>query len=158
MQYKIRPLIAAGFLLGVGMGGFFDGILFHQILQIHHMLSNIIIPDTVVRIDINMFWDGLFDAFTWAMTMLGIIFLWKAVKNEHTPKSTKVLLGSIIAGMGTFNLVEGIIDHHLLKLHHVVQRADYPVQFYWDLSFLVCGLFLIIIGYYLISFSLKYEI
>ena len=34
-----RPLIAAGTLLGIGMGGFVDGIVFHQLLQIHNMLS-----------------------------------------------------------------------------------------------------------------------
>jgi uncharacterized membrane protein len=34
-----RPLIAAGTLLGIGMGGFVDGIVFHQLLQVHNMLS-----------------------------------------------------------------------------------------------------------------------
>jgi uncharacterized membrane protein len=31
----------AGFLLGVGMGGFFDGLLLHQIFQWHHLLSGL---------------------------------------------------------------------------------------------------------------------
>lgn len=149
-QDNVRPLITAGFVLGVGMGGFVDGILFHQILQIHHMLSNIIFPDTLVKADINMFWDGLFDAFNWMMTLMGIILLWIAVKNERVPKLTKILVGSIITGFGTFNLIEGIIDHHILKLHHVVQVALYPAQLYWDLAFLASGLFLISFGYYLI--------
>ena len=35
-----KPLIAASTLLGIGMGGFVDGILFHQIFQIHSMLVN----------------------------------------------------------------------------------------------------------------------
>jgi len=35
------PLIAAGIFLGLGLGGFVDGILLHQILQWHHMLSNV---------------------------------------------------------------------------------------------------------------------
>ncbi len=30
-----RGVLAAGILLGIGMGGFFDGILFHQLLQWH---------------------------------------------------------------------------------------------------------------------------
>lgn len=29
-----------GVLLGLGLGGFVDGILLHQILQRHHMLSS----------------------------------------------------------------------------------------------------------------------
>ena len=146
-----RPLIAAGFILGVGMGGFVDDILFHQILQIHNMVSNIIFPDTLVKADINMFWDGLFHAFNWVMVLIGIILLWTAIKNPGVPKANKVLAGSIIMGFGTFNFIEGVIDHHLFKLHHVVQRAVYPVQLYWDLAFLASGIFLILWGYYLIQ-------
>lgn len=31
---------AAGILFGLGLGGLFDGILLHQVLQWHHMLSS----------------------------------------------------------------------------------------------------------------------
>ncbi len=34
------PLIAAGLFLGLGLGGFVDGIALHQIVQWHHMLSS----------------------------------------------------------------------------------------------------------------------
>jgi len=149
-QNNVRPLITAGFVLGIGMGGFIDGILFHQILQIHSMLSNIIFPDTLIKTDINMFWDGLFNAFTWTMTFIGIMLLWNVIKNESISKLTSVLVGSIIMGFGTFNLIEGVIDHHILKLHHVIQRAVDPVQLYWDLAFLASGVILIFFGYYLI--------
>src|SRR4051812_2193731 len=40
-------LIIAAILLGVGLGGFFDGIVLHQILQWHHMISTPMPPDTV---------------------------------------------------------------------------------------------------------------
>jgi len=32
---------STGFLLGFALGGFFDGILLHQILQWHHLLSGV---------------------------------------------------------------------------------------------------------------------
>ncbi len=32
--------LSAGILLGLGMGGFFDGIVLHQILQWHHMATS----------------------------------------------------------------------------------------------------------------------
>ncbi|HEU5099504.1 MAG TPA: DUF2243 domain-containing protein [Roseiflexaceae bacterium] len=35
-----RPLSVAGIWLGLGLGGFFDGIVFHQILRWHHMLTS----------------------------------------------------------------------------------------------------------------------
>ena len=32
--------ISAGILFGLGLGGFFDGIILHQVLQWHHMLTS----------------------------------------------------------------------------------------------------------------------
>ena len=60
--HPVRRAVAAGMLLGIGMGGFVDGILFHQILQLHNMLSNRVLRDSLVHEQINMFWDGLFHA------------------------------------------------------------------------------------------------
>src|ERR671938_670753 len=66
--------IAAGILLGVGLGGFFDGIVLHQILQWHHMLSSDGYPPTSVHnLQVNTLWDGLFHAFAFVMTALGLI-------------------------------------------------------------------------------------
>ena len=39
MHEAQRPVVAAGIVLGAGLGGFFDGIVFHQILQVHNMLT-----------------------------------------------------------------------------------------------------------------------
>lgn len=33
-----KPLIKSGIFLEVGLGGFFDGILFHQLMQIHNII------------------------------------------------------------------------------------------------------------------------
>src|SRR5262249_54771458 len=71
-------IIAAGILLGTGLGGFVDGILFHQILQWHNMLSSARPPVDLVSMKYNMVWDGLFHAFTWTMTSLGLARLWLA--------------------------------------------------------------------------------
>jgi uncharacterized membrane protein len=142
-----RPLIAAGTCLGIGMGGFVDGIVFHQILQLHNMLSNRIIPDSLVNEQINMFWDGLFHAFTWTMTALGLILLWRAVKRREVPLSDRTYAGSLLLGWGLFNLVEGIIDHEILRIHHVVQFGNH---FLWDTVFLASGVLLILGGWVLI--------
>ena len=148
-----RPLIAAGTLLGIGMGGFFDGIVFHQILQIHNMLTAKypkvgVDPQTaLVHIQINMFWDGMFHAFTWIMTGIGLALLWRAVQRADVPLSTKTLAGSFTLGWGIFNLVEGIIDHHILHIHHVTETANHLI---FDLAFLASGVVLSGIGWMLI--------
>lgn len=87
------PLVTAGTFLGLGMGGFVDGILFHQILQIHNMLSARVPKTTIPNIEINMFWDGMFHAFTWVMTAIGIAMLWKAARRVDVPWLGKVLVG-----------------------------------------------------------------
>lgn len=144
-----RPLIAAGTALGIGMGGFVDGIVFHQMLQWHNMLSaryptrDIPSDQLVVNLEINMFWDGLFHAMTWIMTAVGIALLWHAVRKPGVVLSTRVLVGSLILGWGLFNFVEGIIDHHLLHVHHVVETEGHML---WDLAFLASGALMIVVG------------
>ena len=143
------PLLAAGTLLGVGMGGFLDGIVLHQILQIHNMVSRRypklgVDPQTaLVNTEINMFWDGLFHAFCWAATAVGLAMLWSAVRRRDVPLSTPALVGSMIFGYGLFNLVEGTIDHHVLHVHQVVERLGPSV---WDWVFLGSGVAMILIG------------
>ena len=147
-----RPLIAAGTLLGIGMGGFVDGIVFHQLLQVHSMLSAQVSRTTVAGLEINMFWDGLFHVLTWTMIALGLALLWRAVKRGDVPLSTKTLFGSMALGWGLFNLVEGIIDHHLLHIHHVTETENHLI---WDLAFLASGSILIGIGVTMISAARK---
>jgi uncharacterized membrane protein len=147
-----RPLIAAATLLGIGMGGFVDGILFHQLLQFHNMLSGAdYFPKTgvsperlVVNMEINMFWDGLFHAVTWLTTAAGLALLWRAGQRPDVPWSTRTLIGGLALGWGLFNLVEGLINHHILHLHHVTETENHLL---WDLTFLALGILLIIIGW-----------
>lgn len=148
-----KPLIGAGILMGVGLGGFVDGILFHQILQWHGMLTHHypkvgVDPQTaLINMQVNMFWDGLFHAFTWLMTLTGLILLWRAGQRQDVPWSTKTFFGSLPLGWGLFNLIEGIIDHHLLHVHHVVEGPGHLAR---DLGFLASGLVLIGLGWTLI--------
>jgi uncharacterized membrane protein len=131
-----RPLVAAGLALGVGFGGFVDGIVLHQILQWHNMLSSVVPPTDLVDMKYNMVWDGLFHAFTWTACLVGTALLFRAGRTPHTVWSGRLLAGAMIAGWGLFDLVEGLIDHQLLGIHHVHPGAD---QLAWDLGFLILG-------------------
>ena len=104
------------------MGGFVDGIVFHQLLQFDNMLSAKLrtkgLPPErlVVNLEINMFWDGLFHVFTWITTAIGIGLLWHAVRKPGVLLSTRTRLGSLALGWGLFNLLEDLIDHHILHI------------------------------------------
>ena len=149
-----RPLIAAGVLLGIGLGGFLDGILFHQILQWHGMVTHYypktgVPPEVIIRnMQINMFWDGLFHAATWLSTVAGLALLWRVGKRPDVPWSGGAFAGSLPLGWGVFNLVEGIIDHHILHIHHVTET---PNHLMWDLMFLGSGIVLIGLGVMIIN-------
>lgn len=143
-----KPLISSGIFMGVGLGGFVDGILFHQIFQIHAMLTAKYPKDSFANYQINMVWDGLFHAVTWTMTAIGLAMLWNAGRRADVPWSGRTFLGSMIMGWGLFNLVEGIIDHHILHIHHVVESMGVSV---WDWVFLGSGVLFIVIGWALIG-------
>ncbi len=147
-----RPLIVAGVILGLGLGGFVDGIVLHQILQWHHMLSSVKPPTTIAQMKLNMVWDGLFDAATWILTVVGITLLWQAVKRDDVPKSSNILFGSILVGAGAFNVVEGIIDHQILGIHHVKPGTN---ELIWDIGFIVLGGILVIAGWMLLQADKK---
>lgn len=144
---RIGPVRAAGVALGIGMGGFFDGILFHQILQVHNMLSARVLTDTLVGTKVNMVWDSIFHAAVWSITALGIALLWRACRTADALLSTRALVGAMLLGWGLFNVIEGLIDHHLLDLHHVVRVLG---PSHWDLLFLAWGAAMILGGAWLL--------
>jgi uncharacterized membrane protein len=66
-------LLAGTLLLGLGLGGFVDGIVLHQILQWHHMLTGAGYPATTVgNLELNTVADGLFHGATWIFTVAGV--------------------------------------------------------------------------------------
>lgn len=144
--------IAAGFLLGLGLGGFFDGIILHQVLQWHHMLSSAGFPPTSVdNLKLNTLWDGLFHSATYLFVATGLFLLWRAAHQRNVHWSGKMLIGTILMGFGTFNLVEGVINHQMLGLHHVNETVPPDQWIYWDLGFLLWGAAMLAGGWFLLK-------
>ena len=143
------PLTTASIVMGIGVGGFIDGIVFHQILQWHEMLSNKIPATDYTGKSINMFWDGIFHAFCLFVVLTGVILLWKTSRRKDADVSGKLLSGGLITGWGIFNIVEGIIDHQLLKLHNVMEYSnDHDIANY---TFLATSVVMLVIGSFLIK-------
>lgn len=137
------PVLSAGALLGLGLGGFFDGILLHQILQWHGMLSSWIPPVDMMSMRVNMLGDGLFHAFTWVVTVGGVVQLFRAGLRRGVLWEPNTLAGGMLGGWGMFNVIEGLVDHQFLGVHHVRPGVG---ELAWDVGFLLFGVLLIMVG------------
>jgi len=140
---------APALLLGIGLGGFVDGIVLHQILQWHHMLTSTGEQPmtTVAGLEANTLADGLFHTATWLCVAVGSWLMFRAWQERRLAPSWRQQLGLLLLGWGAFNVVEGVIDHQLLGLHHVRDDLGGPIG--WDLAFLAFGALLIAIGWLL---------
>ncbi|HKO67756.1 MAG TPA: DUF2243 domain-containing protein, partial [Burkholderiaceae bacterium] len=142
-----RVTTAPAILLGIGLGGFIDGIVLHQVLQWHSMLSNVVPLSTIEAMHLNMFWDGVFHAATWVVTFVGVMLLWRSGQRGTIPP-VSVFLGGMLLGWGAFNLVEGLINHHLLELHNVREVMAPTV---WNVGFLALSVVISLLGLVLVS-------
>jgi uncharacterized membrane protein len=130
---------AAVLIFGLGLGGFFDGIVFHQLLQWHHMASSWYPPTSLENLRLNTRWDGFFHSATYLFVVLGIALFWRKASVRELYWSTEMLIGGLLVGWGAFNLVEGLVDHALLGIHHVNETVPAVQRPYWDLAFLLWG-------------------
>lgn len=85
---------AAGIVLGVGLGGLFDGIVFHQLLQWHHMVSGWRAPETMENMALNTLWDGLFHVLAYAFVVAGLLMLWRVARRPHFSWSGSRFIGT----------------------------------------------------------------
>ncbi|HBB35438.1 MAG TPA: DUF2243 domain-containing protein [Cyanobacteria bacterium UBA8803] len=138
-----RLLIAAGILLGISFAGLFDGIVLHQILQWHHMLTSVEPATNIGNLELNTLWDGLFNLITCGMNIAGLVLLWRAGQLGDFVGASRKFTGSLLAGAGSFNVLEGLLNHHILGIHHVKSGAN---QLAWDLGFLALSTILAVFG------------
>jgi uncharacterized membrane protein len=104
-------------------------------------------PHTVSGLEMNTVWDGIFHVVCWLSVLTGLAVLYSRVTHDRRQVWTsQVLWGWILVGWGLFNLVEGIIDHQILGIHHV---HGGPHQTWWDIGFLLLGAVLVGAGYLL---------
>lgn len=145
---RIPPRLAwAGYLLGFALGGFFDGILLHQILQWHHLLTNVkgaIFQD--IRVQILA--DGLFHLLMYVIALIGLRLLWTARRHHAGPHAGRHLRANALIGFGSWHILDSLLSHWILGIHRI--RADAENVLFWDLLwFVVFGLAFVIAGWLL---------
>jgi uncharacterized membrane protein len=94
--------VTAGAVLGVGLGGFIDGIVLHQILQWHNMGSAILPPHTMDAMSRNTVWDGQFHLVMWLVTLGGLFILRIEGRTRSNPQPTIAFVGQLLLGWGMF--------------------------------------------------------
>lgn len=146
MTRDVKRLLQAGVLLGAGLGCLLDGIVFRQLFQMHHMVSNRLYPVSTFEFQVNLFWDGVLHAFAWAAALCGLSLLWRAGRRRRLAWLPNTFHGSFLLGWGGYMVVEGLLAHNIFALHHVVENSQGPVQLLWDLFYLAIGIFLATVG------------
>lgn len=119
----------AGYLLGFSLGGFFDGILLHQILQWHHLLSAIASDD--LRFQVAA--DGYFHALMYGVAAVA---LWLLLRSHRLGQSDgRRLWANLLIGFGLWHVIDGVLSHWVMGIHRI--RMDSPNPLLWDLIWFV---------------------
>lgn len=131
----MRHVDRAALVLGLGIGGFIDGIVSHHLFGRHHVLSGWY---PLADVHLMVVGDGLFHLLCLLLVLWGTALL-----NRPQPLPNPVLAGGILTGWGVFTLVEGVVDHLVPGTHHVRQG---PGELLHDVAFLVVGAVLVVAG------------
>ena len=143
------PLIRAGIVLGMGFGGLADGIILHQILGWHHLVcySAHCQPNSIAQLQHENTQDGYFHLALWLTLLAGTALMFRAAQQAGLTGRGRVLTGAMLAGSGLFNFFEGLINHQILGIHHVLPGN--PHQFLFDMLYLANGLLFVLAGWWL---------
>ncbi|HVF95310.1 MAG TPA: DUF2243 domain-containing protein [Sphingomonas sp.] len=118
-------------MIGLALSGFFDGILLHQILQWHHLLS--LVPGEAFRdLRTQVLADGLFHVVFLAITILGLWLLWRARSALDRPGAGRRVLGGAMLGFGLWNIIDVGVFHWVLGIHRI--RVNVPDPMLYDLA------------------------
>jgi uncharacterized membrane protein len=140
------PAVVPAFITGMGLGAFIDGIILHQVLQWHHLVSAYTPDDDLAGLERNTFWDGVFHVAAWWLVLGGLLWLWR--RRAATPGlPLGGLVGTMLIGWGVFNVVDQLVFHMALGAHHIRMVENYQV---YDWSFTALGVALAALGWLLL--------
>lgn len=130
------------FLLGFALGGFFDGILLHQILQWHHLLSLWTRPDDFA---FQSTWDGLFHAAHYAIAAGALYALWRRREAAAMEGAGRLIAGWAWLGFGVWHILDVVAFHWVLVMHRIRIGVENPLIY--DLAFVALGVVSLVVGW-----------
>lgn len=126
--------IWAGYLLGFSLAGFFDGILLHQILQWHHLLSGV--EGSAFRdLRVQILADGAFHLLMYVVAAGGLYLLWRSRREFAQRGADRALFAAALIGFGVWHIIDAALFHWALGLHRI--RMDAENLLLWDILWLV---------------------
>ncbi len=131
LPHTQRSRLIGCFVLGVSIGGFFDGILLHQILQWHHLLSGIANRTADLRFQVMA--DGVFHLAMYVLLLVGLGLLWRQ-RSGNSQFAAATAMAWTFMGFGAWHLLDALLSHWLLGLHRI--KMDSPNPLFWDLLWL----------------------
>jgi uncharacterized membrane protein len=147
--HRRKSVLITGTLLGIGIIGFVDEAILHQLLQWHTFYWATSEYGRVLS-------DGFFHIFTMVVLLWGVYRLWET--SRVGPSGTRAeLAAAILIGAGGFNTFDGIVDHLVLHVHLVNERVcsvvdtnnsigTCPQDIPYEVAFTSIGLALLLAG------------
>ena len=124
----------SGILVGLGVAGFVDETVFHQLLHWHHFYDK-------GTPDAGLVSDGLFHAVSWVAIVAGLFLFADLRRRDDWLLGT--WWGGLLLGLGGFQLYDGIVQHKLLRLHQIRYGVDLTP---YDIAWNVIALVLVVAG------------
>jgi uncharacterized membrane protein len=130
-----RRAVASGFLFGCGIAAsMIDLFVFHLGLQWHHFYD-LSTPEVALAA------DGVFHALGWFITVWGLFLLADVRRRGDVP--WRRWMGAVIAGVGAFQLFDGVINHKVLGIHQIRYHVDLLP---YDLAWIGSAVLLLLVG------------
>jgi uncharacterized membrane protein len=118
--------LTTGVLIGVGVAGFIDETVFHQLLHWHHFYDKSTPAVGLVS-------DGFFHAGSWLCIVIGL-FLYADLARRRATVPKRVWAGVLI-GWGGFQVYDGLVQHKVLHLHQIRYHVPLlPYDLLWNIS------------------------
>lgn len=132
MEGADRRVILGWLMIGFALGGFFDGILLHQVLQWHHLLSGLD-DQTNPNLPFQILADGVFHLLMYVVAIIGTALVVRARAGQGAFDRTPVLKLALY-GFGAWHVIDAVFSHWLLGIHRIRMDSDQPLL--WDLGWL----------------------
>lgn len=145
-HWRVYPLVLAG----IGLGGFFDGIVFHFILQWHQFASNWLETDSVNALERIMVIDGTFHISMWLVMAVALYLIWQAGRRGLLPGRPAVFAGLVLLGWGAFNVFDGVVFHLVFQVHNAREASGTA---FWNAAWIVWGAAFMGLGWMLAGFG-----